>query len=149
MRKLVTGVNRRGRSCITEESDITPAPVAGADGVQTANLWATEQSPPPRRPEQTGHFIDTRLAPGLLRWIVVEHAPHEAHTETTVSRMHHSDTLDLIVILEGSTKLLLADDERDLGPGDCVVMTGVDHAFETGPEGCRMISVAAGTPPFA
>ena len=146
MRRLVTGTNSDGLSCIVEESEVVPGPIEGADRLLTAGLWATQATPPPARPQQTGHFTDVRLTPGLVRWIVVDHEPHKG--PSTASRMHHSDTLDLIVVLEGTTRLVLQSDARDLAPGDCIVMTGVDHAFETGPDGCRMLSVAVGTPPL-
>ena len=104
MRRLVTGINAEGRSCIVTESDVIPGAVEGASGVETASLWSTEQNPPPSRPEQSGHFIDVRLAPGYARWIVVDHEPHDDDDgPTTASEMHHSDTLDLIIVLEGST----------------------------------------------
>jgi mannose-6-phosphate isomerase-like protein (cupin superfamily) len=148
MRKFITGTTPDGRSCIVEESAITPGAVPGIDTLTMASLWTTDQSPPPARPEQTGHFIDTRLPAGQLRWNVLDHAPYDEHgASETVSEMHHSDTLDLILVLQGSTRMILQADERDLGPGDCVVMTGVDHAFITGPDGCRMVAVGIGTPP--
>ena len=88
-----------------------------------------------------------RLPPGLVRWTVVEHQPHEATEAVTASSaMHHTNALDLIVVVEGSTELILDDDVRDLRPGDCVVMTGVDHAMKAGPAGSRVITVAIGIP---
>ena len=148
MRKFVTGVNPAGQSCIVDEQEIETAAIPGVSGVKTAALFSTTQTPPTARPEQTGHFIDVRLPPGIVRWIVVDHAPHSKHdAPTTASEMHHSDTLDLIIVVDGSQRLILQADERMLVPGDCVVMNGVDHAFETGPDGCRVISVAVGTPP--
>jgi quercetin dioxygenase-like cupin family protein len=59
--------------------------------------------------------------------------------------MHHTNALDLIIVIEGSTQLILDDDVRELRPGDCVVMTGVDHAMKAGPDGSRVITVAIGT----
>lgn len=147
MRRFVTGVNAAGRSCIVEEGDVALGPVEGIAEVLTANLWTTETSPPPAGPPQGGHFVDVRLPPGLVRWTVVEHEPHEATgTATTSSAMHHTDALDLIVVVEGSTQLLLDDDVRELRPGDCVVMTGVDHAMKAGPDGSRVVTVAIGLP---
>ena len=146
MRVLVTGINPAGRSCVVEEHEVTPAAVGGMVGLRTARIWSADEGPQPR-PQQAGHFVDVKLAPGALRWIVVEHDPHDrGAAPTTASTMHHSDTLDLIVVLEGSTRLVLDDDARELGPGDCVVMTGVDHALEAGADGCRMMSFAVGTP---
>ena len=147
MRRFVTGVNAAGRSCIVDEGEVTLGAVEGIAEVFTANLWATDASPPPAAPPQAGHFVDVRLPPGFVRWMVVEHAPHEeADAATTSSTMHHTNAIDLIFVIEGSTQMILDDDVRDLRPGDCVVMTGVDHAMKAGPEGSRVISVAIGIP---
>jgi len=147
VRRFVTGVNAAGRSCIVEEGEVTLGAVEGIAEVLTANLWATNASPPPAAPPQAGHFVDVRLPPGLVRWTVVEHAPHQdAGAATTSSAMHHTNAIDLIVVIEGSTQMILDDDVRDLRPGDCVVMTGVDHAMKAGPDGSRVISLAIGIP---
>jgi quercetin dioxygenase-like cupin family protein len=147
VRRFVTGVNAAGRSCIVDEDDVTFGAVEGLAEVRTANLWATESSPPPAAPAQSGHFVDVRLPPGFVRWTLVEHAPHEeTGAATSSSTMHHTNALDLIVVMEGSTRLVLDDDVRELRPGDCVVMTGVDHAMQAGPAGSRVITVAIGLP---
>jgi mannose-6-phosphate isomerase-like protein (cupin superfamily) len=147
MRKYVTGTNADGRSCIVEESDVTPAPIPGLEGIAIASLYKSDTSPPPRPPQQ-GHFLDIQFPPGALRWQIVEHSPHQHDaTPTTASLMHHTDTVDFILMLEGTTRLVLDDDQRDLAPGDCVLITGVDHAFEAGAAGCRMMSFGVGTTP--
>ena len=147
MRRFVTGVNAAGRSCIVEEGEVTLGAVEGMAEVLTASLWATDASPPRAAPPQAGHFVDVKIPPGIARWMVVEHAPHEeADAATTSSTMHHTNAIDLIFVIEGSTQMILDDDVRDLRPGDCVVMTGVDHAMKAGPDGSRVISVAIGTP---
>jgi quercetin dioxygenase-like cupin family protein len=147
VRRYVTGVNAAGRSCIVDEGDVTLGSVEGMAEVRTASLWATDANPPPPAPPQAGHLVDVRLPPGFVRWTVVEHAPHqESGAATSSSSMHHTDAIDLIIVVEGSTQLVLDDDVRDLGPGDCVVMTGVDHAMKAGPDGSRVITVAIGLP---
>jgi quercetin dioxygenase-like cupin family protein len=147
VRRFVTGVNAAGRSCIIDEGDVALGTVEGMTEVRTASLWATDASPPPAAPPQAGHFIDVRLPPGFVRWTVVEHQPHEeTGSATASSEMHHTNALDLIIVIEGSTQLILDDDVRELRPGDCVVMTGVDHAMQAGPTGSRVITVAIGIP---
>jgi uncharacterized cupin superfamily protein len=63
------------------------------------------------------------------------------------TEMHHSDAIDFVVVLEGSTTIILDEGERVLYPGDCLVFNGVDHAMEAGPEGSRVLTLAVGTPP--
>ena len=60
--------------------------------------------------------------------------------------MHHTDTLDLQTVLSGSVELLLDDGAHRLEQGDLVVLTGVDHAWRAGPDGCRLSAVLVGTP---
>jgi quercetin dioxygenase-like cupin family protein len=67
---------------------------------------------------------------------------HGAHSETAV---HHADTLDLETVLTGSVDLLLDDGVHHLEEGDTVVMTGVDHAWKAGPDGCRINAILIGT----
>ena len=35
---------------------------------------------------------------------------------------------------------------HEIGEGDCILMAGVPHGQRAGADGCRMISVAVGTP---
>ncbi|MFI5040850.1 MAG: hypothetical protein ACHQNA_03205, partial [Acidimicrobiales bacterium] len=44
--------------------------------------------------------------------------------------------------------LVLDDGAHRLGPGDGVVIKGVDHRWETHEEGCRMSVVVIATPPL-
>jgi quercetin dioxygenase-like cupin family protein len=79
----------------------------------------------------------------LARWFVVEYQPN---IELPV---HHTDTLDFDVVLAGSVELTLDDGPHSLEAGDCVVVTGVDHGWRAGPEGCRLSVLALGTAPPA
>jgi mannose-6-phosphate isomerase-like protein (cupin superfamily) len=61
--------------------------------------------------------------------------------------MHHTDTLDFHLVLSGSIDLTLDTGIHELRPGDCAVITGIDHAWRAGPSGCRLSTVMLGTPP--
>ena len=94
--------------------------------------------------------MSVSLAPGVLRWIVVEHEPYDvADGPTTSSTLHHIDALDLVFVHEGSGELLLGDGAYPVGPGDLIVMPGTDHAMRAGPGGLRLVVVSVGTPPPA
>jgi len=148
MRILITGINGKGRSCVVEETDVVSAPVAGIAGLKLAHLYATSQSPPPARPPALADTVDVQLAPGLVRWMVIEHEPHAAHhAPTTATTMHHTDALDLVFVQEGTAEFVLQDRVHDMAAGDCVVTTGVDHAWRAGAGGCRLLAVSIGTPP--
>jgi hypothetical protein len=51
--------------------------------------------------------------------------------------MHTTDTLDLVVVLDGRIVLGLDDGEHELGPGDAVIQRGTSHRWRVvGPEPC-------------
>jgi hypothetical protein len=60
--------------------------------------------------------------------------------------MHHTDTVDFDTLLEGSLELQLDDGTHPLNVGDCVIVAGVDHAWKSGPEGCRLSVAMVATP---
>jgi len=141
MRVLITGVDDQGRSYVVEET--TPSMHAyESRGVSVAVAAATESCPPPPRPPGRGALVGVGSKPGIARWSFVEFPPR------ATTPFHHTDSVDFDVILEGSVDLILDDGAHRLGPGDGVVMKGVDHAWETHEEGCRMSVVVIGTPPL-
>jgi quercetin dioxygenase-like cupin family protein len=148
VRNLITGIDAEGRSCVVEGTEVAPAPVGGIPGLKSVNLYSTSQSPPPARPPALADGIDVQLAPGLVRWVVVQHEPHAMHeAPTTATTMHHKDTLDFVYVQQGSADLVLQDGAHEMAAGDCVVMPGVDHAWKAGTDGCRLVVVSIGTPP--
>jgi hypothetical protein len=147
VRRLLTGTDDQGRSCLVEVTEVVPVAVGDGHGVSVARVHATTESPPPPRPVGQGAFVPVSLDPGVLRWIVVEHAPFdEGDGPTTSSTLHHIDALDLVFVHEGSGELLLGDGAHPVVAGDLIVMPGVDHAMKAGPGGCRLVVVSVGTP---
>ena len=63
--------------------------------------------------------------------------------------MHHTDTLDFDTVIAGSIELILDDGGHRLEAGDVVVISGVDHAWRSGPDGCTMVITLQGTEPPA
>ena len=101
-RRIVTGHDESGKSVILSDS---PSPKAGEP----------EPTDRPIRvgPPASGVMIRfTDMAPGAE------------------SPMHRTETLDVGVVLEGETWLLLDDgSETRVGPGDAVVQRGTNHAW--------------------
>jgi quercetin dioxygenase-like cupin family protein len=140
MRRLVTGVDAAGRSCVVSETPLTLEPASGT--YLSVVVYTTESVPPPPRPRGHAGFYDLGVAPGVGRWLMVEHKPN------VVTPMHHTDTVDFDMILAGTVDLELDDGAHPLQAGDCVVITGVDHAWRAGPAGCRLSVTSLGTPPL-
>jgi quercetin dioxygenase-like cupin family protein len=143
MRKLVTGTGPDGRSRLVEEGRLELAASPASPGFLSAIAAETTSAPPASRPAGHGSSADLGVAPGLVRWFIVD---YEADLQVPV---HHTDTVDFDTVLEGSLVLALDDGEHLLESGDIVIVNGVDHAWRAGPKGCRLSVLSVGTPPPA
>jgi quercetin dioxygenase-like cupin family protein len=72
---------------------------------------------------------------------MIEYAPGAAFS------LHHTDTVDFDVVLSGSVELILDDGGHLLEVGDNAVITGVDHGWRAGREGCRLNVLTIGVAP--
>jgi hypothetical protein len=135
MRQLVTGIDGSGQSCVLRETVVQPT--------SPEPFYETAVDPPPQRPPGRGDFVDLGVPVGKARWLVVQLAPGFHYG------MHNTDTIDCDTVLDGNIDLILDDGRHSLTVGDCVVVTGVDHAWEAGPDGCTMAFLFLGTPPPA
>jgi hypothetical protein len=141
MRRLITGVDADGRSYAATADDIELKDAG--EGLQVRNVYWMRDVPPPPRPPGTGIDHDLGVDPGFVRWSIMEWEPGA----TVTTPMHHTDTIDLHYVVSGSTVLVLDDGNHELVAGDVVAVTGVDHTWIVGPDGCRFCSVILGTPP--
>jgi quercetin dioxygenase-like cupin family protein len=141
MRVLITGVDEQGRSCVVDET--TPSVESfEAGGITVSPAAATESCPPPARPPGRGNFLQVTVTPGKARWSFIEFPPD------CTTALHHTDSLDFDVVIDGRVDLILDDGPHRLGPGDGVVVKGVDHGWQTHEDRCRMSVVVIGTPPL-
>jgi len=141
MRFLITGVDDEGRSCVLEDRPPMIVPFE-TGGIQVELAAATESCPPPPRPPGHGGLVPIPGEPGIVRWNFIAFPPH---TKTAV---HHTDSVDYNVILDGSVDVILDDGPHRLNQGDAVVLNGVDHCWQTGDSDCRMSVVVIATPPL-
>jgi quercetin dioxygenase-like cupin family protein len=137
MRTLITGVDAQGKSCVVSWDNLTMDTIGTTFAICVPHAVT---SPLPARPVGTADLIDQHLAAGDIRWMVIDYGP-DAETP-----MHHTDTLDLETVLTGKVDLILDDGVHHLEQGDMVVMSGVDHAWKAGPDGCRLNAILVGTP---
>jgi mannose-6-phosphate isomerase-like protein (cupin superfamily) len=77
-------------------------------------------------------------SPGTLTWSVFSQEPNEEFG------MHYTTTIDLDHVVAGTTTLILEDGEVSLGPGDCVLIPGVPHAWRSGQDGCVLSTILIG-----
>jgi quercetin dioxygenase-like cupin family protein len=124
-RRIVTGHDASGKSVV-----LSDAPTPRTLDIGTAafhELWITSQTPTPipaNEPEPTDRPVRTPPPAGGVTVRFTEMAPGAE------SPMHRTETLDVGVVLEGETWLLLDDgSETRMGAGDAVVQRGTNHAW--------------------
>ena len=124
-RRIVTGHDASGKSVV-----LSDAPTPRTLDVGTAafhELWITDQTPVDIRatePETTDRPVRT---PPPADGVLVRFTEQEAGA---VSPMHRTETVDVGIVLEGETWLLLDDgSETRVGQGDVVVQRGTNHAW--------------------
>jgi hypothetical protein len=127
MRRFIAG-DRDGKSCIVKELEFNP------DGpeVLLQDFTRLALTPLPRRPKGRAQLLDLGVAPGELKWFTTYGPPHSGHPE-----MHHTNTIDCHVIIEGSVDLILDDGAHTLRAGDCAILMGIDHAWQGRDTGCK------------
>ncbi|OBG24233.1 cupin domain-containing protein [Mycobacterium sp. 852002-51057_SCH5723018] len=137
-RVLITGVDAFGRSCAVRDDPLVLQGDAGLAGLLYSVLCATPAVPSIAAGGRAADALDLAVAPGSIRWMVIEYAPGAEFS------MHHTDTVDFDVVLSGSVELILDDGAHPLAAGDSLVVAGVDHGWRAGPQGCRLSVVTIG-----
>jgi quercetin dioxygenase-like cupin family protein len=137
-RLLITGVDSAGRSCAAQDGPVTLDGFPGFEGILFSVLYATESAPAISAGGRGADTLDLGVPPSAINWKMIDYGPGVAFS------MHHTDTVDLDLVLSGSVELILDDGPHPLEAGDAAVVTGVDHAWRTGPEGCRLSVMSVG-----
>jgi quercetin dioxygenase-like cupin family protein len=124
-RRIVTGRDASGKSVVLSDG---PSPKTTDIGTAAFHeIWVTAQMPvpiPATEPEPTD--IPIRVPPPgdgvMIRY--TDMAPGAE------SPMHRTETVDVGIVIEGETWLLLDDgSETRVGVGDAVVQRGTNHAW--------------------
>ncbi len=140
-RLLITGVDAAGRSCAVQDGPVTLDGFPGFEGILFSVLYATPSAPAISHGGRGADTLDLGVPPGTINWKMIDYGPGVAFS------MHHTDTVDLDLVLSGSVELILDDGAHPLDAGDTAVVTGVDHAWRTGPDGCRLSVMSVGVSP--
>jgi hypothetical protein len=90
-------------------------------------------------PDRASGFLDLSPGPGAAMWRIYELPPG------LVYEMHHTDTVDFDVLVDGSMTLVLDREEVELAPGDGVLLNGDRHSWRAGDNGCRMLFALLGS----
>lgn len=124
-RRIVTGHDAAGRSVVLSDGPTPKTLDIGSAAFH--ELWITEQTPVPiaaTEPEPTDRPVRT---PPPANGIMVRFTEMAPGAEAP---MHRTETVDVGVVLEGETWLLLDDgSETRMLAGDVVVQRGTNHAW--------------------
>src|SRR4051812_38653668 len=124
-RRIVTGHDASGKSIVVSD---TPVPKTLDIGTAAFHeVWITDATPAPidaTEPEPTDRPV---RVPPPANGVMVRFTEMAPGGE---SPMHRTETVDVGVVVEGETWLLLDDgSETRVGPGDAVVQRGTNHAW--------------------
>jgi len=138
MRRLVTGIDDRGRSFVITEVDVQFGITEDRGVVSVEQLYVLDALPP--QPQRAGNsdILDMGFGTGLS-WMIIRWEPGGEWPP------HYTDTVDLDIVLDGYIDLVLDDGVHRLEAGDSVVVCGVD-AWRVGEAGCTMCVTAIGAP---
>jgi quercetin dioxygenase-like cupin family protein len=141
-RFLVTGVDASGRSCAARNDQVRLQGDPSLNGILYSVMYATPSAPSiSSGGGRAADTFDLGVPAGAMDWKVIDYPPGAEFS------MHHTDTVDFDIVLSGSIELILGDGGHPLAAGDSVVVTGVDHAWRAGPDGCRISIISIGVSP--
>jgi|SRR5712692_6006427 len=170
VRRIVTGVNDAGRSCILSDTLLPTAEVAPGDPV-LVGLWTTESAPASnkRTHDPVPDGVIPRIPPAHRGGSVIRivdlppdarraYAPEELQRrgcKITLERsarhhgFHATDTVDYAICLEGEVWAVLDEDETLMRPGDVLIQRGTYHAWSNRSDRvCRMLFVLIDAEPL-
>jgi quercetin dioxygenase-like cupin family protein len=137
-RRIVTGHDASGKSVVLSDTATPKTLDIGAAAFH--EVWITDRTPveiAASEAEPTERPVRTPPPANGVTVRYTEQAPG------AVSPMHRTETVDVGVVLEGETWLLLDDGSETLvGAGDAVVQRGTMHAWANRSDGpVRMVFV--------
>jgi hypothetical protein len=147
-RRVVTGHDGNGRSCVTV--DELAATRAVTPTFTVVDVWQTDTVPPPidAHDTLTGNVVLDPPKAGVLVRVVT--FPPDAEWQSSggyagamaaiggtdshadddqAAGMHTTDTVDVITVIEGEIHVVLENDEVRLGAGDSLIQRGTKHAW--------------------
>jgi hypothetical protein len=170
VRRIVTGNDDQGRSCVLFDSAAPNVLSTPVDGRYFTDVWVFKSCPAVisgnrddghlpfsfEPPEKGGHLrinqilpIPPDYDPARDPTSVPLHPPIQQRKNTwnrggqslAQGRMHKTKTVDYAICLEGEIILVLDDGEYLMKPGDVSVQLGSWHAWKSRPVSTRMAYV--------
>ena len=149
IRRIVTGHDASGSAKVIIDEAATNVRSGSSPGHLTTLMWCTDAMPA-KMPvgedaEDMGvRQIGTYPPPNGTRFMIADYPPGN------IPRMHRTDTLDYIIVLEGEIEMGL-DEGRTvcMQRGDVMIQRGTNHSWANrGPGPCRMAFVLIDAEPL-
>ncbi len=122
IRRVVTGHNEKGQSCVKWDSELKTVP--GRPGFSQVPLWATKELPAQLTEEDPGQWeFGTTIANGSV-FRIARYEPG------VTKRWHKTDSIDYAVVLQGEIIMQLDDGEVHLKAGDVIIQRATMHNWE-------------------
>ena len=129
VRRVVTGFNAAGKSCVISDGDAPQTPAS-------INLWSTAPNDPLGSDPGTEN-LSLELPAGGSSWRIVDVPPYTVLKEYLKHGLpghdkdgfHCTDTVDYVIVASGDITLVLDDGEVLLHAGDCVVQRRTNHVW--------------------
>ena len=170
VRRIVSGVNAAGRSCVVSDTLLPLGDVAPGEAIRVG-LWTTNSAPAsndgthdpvpdgilmPTAPAHRGGTVirvtdippDSQRAydPEELRRRGCKLTPDRSRRHPG---FHATNTVDYAICLEGEVWAVLDDDETLMRPGDVLIQRGTYHAWSNRTDRiCRMLFVLIDAEPL-
>lgn len=137
-RRVVTGLDDEGRSCV-----VIDGPIPDFESAIAAYAWRTESVPADNsgREDTAAPYEIAHLHSGGSNFAICTFPP------CTEAYMHATDTIDYLVVLKGRVCMVLETGEVTVGPGDFMVVRGVMHGWRNPfdePCVCAVVNLPAG-----
>ena len=147
-RRVVTAVNRAGKSVIASDGPIPENASFSEAGVGSGgDHWIVSRVPvdlTDQRDPLQEYTIKSWPSPGeviarMITWLPGFEYP-----------MHRSDTLDVFFVIAGQIELLLDEGATVVHPGDTVIQCGANHGWRViGNEPCTLAGVLIDAAPLS
>ena len=174
VRRVVTGHDGHGRSCIVSDTDCGTSLSLWHQDFLVIDAWRVAALPANNgdaedpcvrvelEPTRTGNVVRiVRLPPdsAYIDQIDIRSGFNDlgaAHARTDAGDssmrhplMHRSHTLDYVVVLVGEIHVIMDEGEAVLRPGDILIQRGTNHAWSNrGTEPCVMAVMLSGAQPL-
>lgn len=152
-RRVVTGHNAAGKSCIQSDETFGPGSPnvlnpAGEPELSITGMWRLEDNPSPHAPDLVmgeklnlkppvggNFFIVAQIPPSSRRNPESQKAIHESLPTTPKEpgqdpRMHRTVSVDYLVVISGKIDLIMDEGQTTLYPGDVIIQRGTNHAWD-------------------